>query len=106
MGERLKVARLSDLTPGRGHCVKIESGERSWNLALFNVEGKFYAIDNTCPHRGGDLAEGDLDGFTVYCPLHAWMFDVRTGASPTISHAKVPSYPVTVEGDDLFIDAG
>lgn len=49
-------------------------------IALFNVDGELFATDNACPHAGGQLGEGDLDGHTVTCPFHAFQYDVRTGA--------------------------
>jgi len=63
---RTKIAETKDLPPGSGTIV--EAGGRT--LALFNVDGTFYAIDNTCLHRGGPLGEGDLDDTIVTCPWH------------------------------------
>jgi nitrite reductase/ring-hydroxylating ferredoxin subunit len=73
-------------------------------LALFNVEGRFYAIDNTCPHRGGPLGEGDLEGHIVLCPWHAWRWDVTTGHNANNPAVKVACYPVSVDGEDVFIE--
>ena len=69
------MAEVGDLQPGE--CKTVAVGERE--LALFNVGGKFYATDNVCPHRGGPLGEGTLDGNVVTCPWHGWRFDVCTG---------------------------
>lgn len=71
----VKVAESTELKPGSGMVVEAAGRE----LALFNVEGEFYCIDNTCPHMEGPLGEGDLDGDTVMCPWHAWSFNVKTG---------------------------
>src|SRR2546427_7356751 len=49
--------------------------------SLFNVDGTYYAINNSCAHRGGPLGEGELDGRVVTCPWHAWRWDVTTGAN-------------------------
>lgn len=74
-------------------------------IALFNVGGKFYATGNACPHSGGPLAQGRLFGSTVICPWHGAQFDVTTGAycgGPAIT--DVTTYPVHVEGSDIFVD--
>lgn len=92
MARFLPVLPLADLPGGRGRCVA--AGRR--DVALFRVETEVFAIDNSCPHRGGPLSEGDLSGCVVYCPLHAWSFDLRTGVSPSNSRAKVGTYPVRV----------
>jgi len=74
-------------------------------LALFNVNGAFYAIDDTCTHRGGPLSEGSLAGSQVTCPWHGAQFDVTTGAvqrppAPT----GVAGYKVQVVGDEVQVD--
>ena len=96
-----KIAKTGDLVPGSGKVVKVE-GE---TIALFNVDGTCYAIGNTCPHRGGPLGEGSLEGNTVTCPWHGAQFDVKTGevrAPPAALDVK--SYPVRVEGEDVLIE--
>lgn len=80
---------FDELVSGRGRCVSVGGRE----LAIFQIEGEVFAIDNGCPHRGGPLAEGDLAGCVVYCPLHAWSFDLRTGGSPSNPKIRVGSYP-------------
>jgi nitrite reductase/ring-hydroxylating ferredoxin subunit len=92
----------SDVREGEGRVV--EAGGRT--VAVFNVGGRYYAIDNTCPHRGGPLGEGDLDGRTVTCPWHAWRWDVTTGANVNNPAVRVACYPVSIDGDDLVIDLG
>lgn len=73
-------------------------------VALFRVGERFYALSNTCPHRGGSLGEGELEGFVVTCPWHGWQFDCRTGQAVENSAIQVKSYPVHVEGDDIYIE--
>ena len=73
----IKVAKVADLPEGSGKL--IEAGGKQ--IALFNAGGKFFAIDNACKHRGGPLAEGELEGTTVTCPWHGWEYDVTTGES-------------------------
>ena len=85
------VAKIDEVPPGTGKV--IFAGDKA--LALFNINGNFYAIDNTCPHRGGPLGEGDLNDKMVTCPLHGWEFEIDTGNSPT--GAAVSTYKVTVD---------
>ncbi len=99
MAEMVKVASRSEIPSGQGKVV--EAGGRT--LAVFNCDGSFYATDNTCLHRGGPLGEGSLAGSTVTCPWHGWEFDVKTGACGTDASQKVQTFPVKVEGDDIFI---
>ena len=96
-----KVAESKDLAPGRGMVFDV-AGKR---IAVFNVDGTYSAIGDTCTHRGGPLSEGDLVGSTVTCPLHGAQFDVRTGEvlgppAPT----GVPSYKVRVEGSEIQVE--
>ena len=72
-------------------------------IAVFNCDGTFYAVDNTCKHRGGPLGEGALAGTTVTCPWHGWEYDVKTGACLLDPKITVKSYPVTLEGDDILV---
>lgn len=99
MSDFIKVAETSDLQPGEGKTVA--AGDRE--LALFNVGGTFHCIDNTCPHRGGPLGEGMLEGNVVVCPWHGWRFDVCTGQSPVVPTAKVEKFECVVEGNDVKV---
>ena len=67
MAQFTKVASTADLAPGAAKCVEV-AGKK---IALFNLEGSFYAIDDTCTHRGGPLSEGEVSGEEVTCPWHA-----------------------------------
>jgi len=100
--ERVKVAATADSPAGEGRVV--EAGSKT--LALFNVDGKYYAIDNTCLHRGGPLGEGDLEGRVVTCPWHGWRWDVTTGANVNNPAVAVACFPVTVEGGAIFAEIG
>ncbi len=75
-------------------------------IAVANFGGKFYAISGTCLHRGGPLAEGTLDGTIVTCPWHGWEFDVTTGRNTLNPDAVVGCFPVELQGDEVFVDAG
>lgn len=101
MAKTIKVALASDLAPGSGTTVEAEG----LRIALFNVQGTFYAIDDTCPHRGGPLGEGELHGATVTCPWHGATFDVQTGAvTGPPARAPVRSFRVRVEGNDVLVE--
>jgi nitrite reductase (NADH) small subunit len=97
---RVRVGRSSDVPAGEGQVV--EAGGRA--LALFNVDGAYYAIDNSCAHRGGPLGEGELDGTVVTCPWHGWRWDVKTGANANNPAVKMACFPVSVEAGDVFVE--
>ena len=101
-GKRARVATVGEIAEGEGRVVDVEGH----TLALFNVGGTFYAIDNMCPHRGGPLGEGDIDGPIVLCPWHAWRWDVRTGSNANNPAVKVACYPVSVDGEAVFVEIG
>ena len=75
-------------------------------IALANVEGKLYAINNVCLHRGGPLGQGELKGQIVTCPWHGWQYDVTTGKVAVNPAVGVETYPVEVRGDDVYVDVG
>jgi nitrite reductase (NADH) small subunit/3-phenylpropionate/trans-cinnamate dioxygenase ferredoxin subunit len=93
------VAKTSEVPPGTGCIVDVQG---IW-IALFNVEGTFYAIDNTCPHAGGPLGEGRLDGTIVECPWHSWKFDVTSGERVGNPNFQVTCCAVRVHGDEVQI---
>lgn len=97
----IPVAKLSDLD-ARGRAVVTVGGTR---VALVRVDGRIHALEDTCPHRGGPLSEGDLDGHLLHCPLHAWPFDVRTGVCPANRNARVRIHEVRVVGEDIQVSA-
>src|SRR5688500_13491553 len=76
------VGTINDLRPGE--CTRFELPDDD-ELAVFNVDGEFYATGNCCPHRGAQLSEGALCGYVVECGLHGWQFDVRTGECLTVT---------------------
>ena len=67
------------------------------------IGGKPLAVDNVCPHRGGPLAEGTIEGDKVVCPWHQWEFDLATGIGVTESDSKVEAYALTVSGDNVLV---
>lgn len=84
-----EIARVEDVPPGQGRSVT--AGNRE--LAVFNDDGAFFAIDDTCPHEGASLGEGTLHDGRVICPLHSWVFEIRTGRCPRDTHEPVSAYP-------------
>lgn len=94
-----RVAAVRDVPPGTGRVV----WARGRAIALFNVDGAFYALDNACTHRGGPLGAGRLDGTIVTCPWHANRFDVTTGRV-VVGVQSVTAYAVEVRGDDVLVD--
>ena len=99
MATMTKVAKTSDIPTGTGKVLEI--GGKT--VAVFNCEGTFFAIDNTCKHRGGPLGEGSLAGTTVSCPWHGWEYDVKTGECAMDPSIKVQTFDVKVEGDDVLL---
>ena len=75
MSDFIKIANVEELAPGQAKLVEVNGNE----IALFNVGGRFHAIDNNCTHVGGPLCEGEINGSEVTCPWHGATFDVTTG---------------------------
>jgi nitrite reductase/ring-hydroxylating ferredoxin subunit len=100
MSRRVFIRPAADVPIGEG-CVVEAEGK---TLALFNVDGAFYALENACAHRGGPLGEGDLDGTVVVCPWHAWRWDVKTGANVNNPAVKMPCFPVSVDEGRVFVE--
>ena len=71
--------------------------------ALYNIDGVVSAIDGICPHQGGPLADGQVDGTMVTCPWHGWQFDIRSGKTPLGPKIKQPVYEVKLEGRDILV---
>ena len=93
-GETITVGRVEDVPEGRGATVELLEGTE---LALYHVNGKFYAIENFCPHKGAPLADGELRGHTIECAWHGWLFDVRTGSCLNRPSEPVETYEVVIE---------
>jgi nitrite reductase/ring-hydroxylating ferredoxin subunit len=92
------VARVVDVPPGQVRLVVVDG--RAWALA--NVDGAFFALDNNCPHNGGPLARGELDGRVLTCPWHGWRWDVASGANRWPgTDWRAARVPVRVVGDSV-----
>ncbi len=95
----VRVAKTTDMPPGSGRVVVVQGHP----VALFNIEGRFYALSNVCLHRGGPVGEGELDGPIVTCPMHGWEYDVRTGSNTINPSARLRTFEVRIEGDDVLV---
>ena len=93
-GQVVTVGRVGDVPEGRGATVELLNGTE---LALYNVGGEFYAIENFCPHKGAPLADGRLCGHAVECDWHGWRFDLHTGACLNRPAEAVETYEVIIE---------
>lgn len=97
-----RVASLADLDPGSLR--RVEPGGIPVCLVRL-ADGDVYAIGDECSHEDIELSDGDLDGFDVECPAHGSCFDVRTGEPDSLpATASVPTYPVRVDGDDVYVE--
>ena len=100
----IRVGTRSDFLPGEYKVVW--DGDTS--IAVYNIDGALYAVEDTCTHDGGELAGGEVFGFEVECPRHGARFDLRTGSALTLpAYLPVESYPVRVREDCMIvIDVG
>ena len=96
----VRAARVAELSAGTIHEIQLDGKA----VALANVAGKFYAINNTCLHRGGPLGQGSLLDKIVTCPWHGWEYDVTTGKLIQNPNMEVACYPTEVRGEEVFVD--
>jgi len=94
-----EVLRVTDLPVGRIKAVKVD--DRS--VAISHTPSGFFATDNTCPHRGGPLAEGDLIGNEIICPWHLWGFDIRSGLCPGNAEFTIAVHDLKIDGDRILL---
>lgn len=98
---KTRVAKASEIAPGTARRVEADGVE----ILLCNVDGTLYAIEDVCTHDGAPLDQGELESRCIVCPRHGATFDVTTGAALTLPAVlPLPTYPVTVVGDDVLID--
>ena len=101
MSDCVKVASPADIPPGQVNVYAVNGR----SIAVCNVDGTFYAIDDICTHDGGSLDQGELLGDEIECPRHGALFDVKTGRALTLpAVAPVRSYPVQVNGDHIMVE--
>lgn len=96
----IRVAAVEDIRPGKMKCVQV-NGQR---ILVANVDGTFYATDDTCTHEDASLSTGHLHGEWVKCPLHGSRFNLRTGeAMEEPADIDLMTYPVRVDGNDVYV---
>jgi len=100
MAQYHRIASFEDVPAGTGK--ELVAAGRV--IALFNVDGQFHALDGVCPHAGGPLGDGTLVGTTVTCPWHGWQFDVTSGHHCLNANIRHPSFPVRVDGSDVYVE--
>lgn len=103
MSELVKIATVDEVPVNDKKLVEID-GVR---IALFNLDGAFYAIEDVCTHDGGPLVEGEIvNGHEVRCPRHGARFDIRTGAALSLpAFEPTAAYDVYIQGEELFIES-
>ena len=97
-----RVCAVADVPSGEATTLEVDPP-----IAVFNVDGEFHAIDDTCTHDTYSLADSYIDGCEVECALHFARFDLKTGAALCLpATLGVRTYPVKIDGDDVFVDVG
>lgn len=99
MSDYITVAKIDQIPPGT--CKSV--GVQGVFIALCNVQGTVYALDNTCPHAGGPIGEGTLAGEVITCPWHGWRFNVRTGERPENPDFKLAQCRVRIEREEIQV---
>jgi len=94
-----KVMKCDDLEIGKSAIIDVGDKE----IALFNYKGHFYAIDNTCPHRGSPLGEGRIEEGVLICPNHEWRFELKSGWCPQNPELSTEVYPIKVHDGKIYI---
>jgi nitrite reductase/ring-hydroxylating ferredoxin subunit len=97
---RVKVLGLGELPPEALTLVSMNGDQ----VVLYRKRDEVFALGNECPHQGGSLCDGWVEGEIVVCPLHGWEFDVRSGACMTVPGERVARYTVCVEGDAIYLE--
>lgn len=100
MADWIDVVAVDEFAPGTSRTVEVDG---AW-VAVFNLGGEFYAIEDVCTHDGGDLATGEIDGDVIVCPRHGARFAIKTGEvlSPP-AYEDLPTFPVRVEGGKVQV---
>jgi nitrite reductase (NADH) small subunit len=101
MADLLKITTESELPPAN-EAKEFSCGSKS--ICIANVNGTYTAMDNICPHRGGPLGQGMVEGGKVVCPWHGWAWDAKTGAAEQNPSMKVVVYPVKIENGDVLVE--
>ena len=91
--------KCADLEIGKSAIIEVGDKE----IALFNYKGDFYAIDNTCPHRGSPLGEGRIEEGILICPGHEWRFELKSGWCPQNPELSTEVYPIKVHDEKIYV---
>lgn len=97
---RVKVLALSELPSGKGVLVAVNGHD----VVVFRKGDEILAIGNDCPHQGGSLCDGWVEGEIVICPVHGWEFDMRSGACMTVPGESLPRYTASVEDGAVYLE--
>lgn len=97
---RVRALDAGELAPGGTALATIDGVD----VAIFHRGAEILAIGNTCPHQGGSLCDGAVEGDIVICPLHGWEFDLRSGACMTVPGESVPTFAVTVHEGAIYLE--
>lgn len=100
MSELVRVAAVDEVPPGTGK----EVAAAGRVVALFNIDGRFYALDGVCAHAGGPLGKGAIRGTVVTCPWHGWQYDATSGRHCLNDRVRQTAFPVKVEGGDVYVE--
>lgn len=100
MGQRIVVGKVEDIPEGGSVLVAV----RQKDVAVFKVNGQFFAIDDLCPHMGASLSGGYLEDGVVTCPWHYWRFRLSDGAWADNPRVKIGCYVVHVVGDEVQLE--
>lgn len=96
----IAIGTVNDIPLRGARCVDTPHGR----IGVFRTaDGRVFAMENRCPHRGGPLTEGIVHGASVTCPLHNWVFSLETGEAQGADEGRVRTFPVRIDGDRLFI---
>jgi nitrite reductase (NADH) small subunit len=101
MSQWVRICSVTE-APAEGNVM--ESDAQGVGVCLARLNGELSAVDNLCPHRQGPLGQGWIEGGSVVCPWHSWIFDLKTGAAEFPEGERVAVFPVRVEGDDILVD--
>ncbi len=96
----VRVADIQEIPPGQGKAFPVRGRE----IAIFNVGGTFYAVKNSCPHRGVALVQGSLQDAIITCPGHSWQFDLRTGDALDRPSTGIRCYRVEIRGHSVWVE--
>jgi nitrite reductase (NADH) small subunit/3-phenylpropionate/trans-cinnamate dioxygenase ferredoxin subunit len=99
MPDFTSVAKVGDIPPGQGRAFPVHD----WVVAVFHLDGAYYAINDFCPHMGASLADGYVENGIVTCPWHAWRFKVCDGTWCDNPRIKTEGFEVRVVGDDIQV---